>query len=776
MSQQLPIPDRSPGGENANIGDIYIEAPVAGGAGSVVQIGHGNMAVFQLKVLGVKDATIRLNPQDPLLHLLTQMLADGSAQRNQLTSGGFSPTIAAPCLRAEDFQPDAPFRSPLGIPAPLAGDTDPLARNFASLYGFLGRLDQQFGGTLVGLTDGRQQGLNVSDLLLQKGNQALWRFRQGALRLFAEQASLYALAEPPNPTQPALGAFQAAARVNLDVLRGWVLFQKYRASQPALIDQAVFAALNQGRWQAVLDGWGTGQRLSQEQVQAEWSYLIALGERYDAQAVQTAGREAEWYFREALRRQPGQSAALVNLAALLAESALLTYIETGNADRARLQEAQSLFQQAHVLLDQRSDRDGKVALAQCLLYEATSLPPEARLEMVQWASSQAQQLRAALGPNAPGSVRWDIAQRNLARRDPSFIDWKKIEQARDILVGAGAMAILVTLAEQWLGTHAQLAALSQGGLQVGAGHHPLQGHPGHSSGGVSGHTGSPHMPTPGTHIPPGVTREIARQGAKAASKGAAHGLRHMLSTVAGKIVAGAVITAIVGASVVGVMLAHRTSGLASAYQGTGHNITVNATGSLVLTSVLQDQQKISGKVFWGFPLIGDGSFTGTIGSNGSIVLTDTPIAPDRFSSIIIFKGTLHPNGSLSGTYTAPSVSQTGTWQATPYQIPSNPHVVSTYHGTFQNWTVGGTATLALTSVVQNQQKISGKVIIGPGLSGSGSFTGTIGTDGSVTFTDNDTTDGFTVIFSGFLFSDGSLSGSYIIPSSGQSGIWKASPA
>jgi len=217
-------------------------------------------------------------------------------------------------------------------------------------------------------------------------------------------------------------AFQALARSNVEVLRGWVLFQKYRAHQAVLIDQDAWIALNQGRWQTVLDGWVATHRLSGEQAQVEREYLNAISERYDPQTVQAAAGEAEWYFTEALRRQPDQSAALVNLAAILAESALLAYIETGTADRARLQQARDLFQQAHVLLDRRPDREGQIALAQCLLYEAISLPPDAHLEQVQWAIRQEQQMRAALGQNALGGVRLDIAERNLARRDPSFFD------------------------------------------------------------------------------------------------------------------------------------------------------------------------------------------------------------------------------------------------------------------------------------------------------------------------------------------------------------------
>ncbi|HEY0753910.1 MAG TPA: hypothetical protein VGD98_08125 [Ktedonobacteraceae bacterium] len=576
MSQQFPLPDRSLSGGKSNSGDIAVNAPVAG---NVVLIGHNNRAVFQLKIRGVQDATIRLNPQDPLFQRLTQMVADWSAQSHQLTSGGFSPTIAAPCLRAEDLQPGAPFSPPLGIPAPLAAGADQLARNFASLYEFLGQLDQQFGGTLVDLNDG-QQGLNMSVLLLQKGNQALWRFRQGALRLFAEQASLYALAEPQNPTQPMLGTFQAAARANLDVLRGWVLYRKYRTSQGTLIDQTVFTGLSQGRWQAVLEGWRSGQRLSQEQVQAEWSYLQAIGDRYDPQAVQAAAREAEWYFREALRRQPEQSAALVNLAALLSESALLTYIETGTADRARLQQARTFFQQAHAFLDQRSDQDGRAALAQCLLYEAISLPPEARLEIVQWAANQAQQLRVALGPSAPGSVRWDIAQRNLARRDPGFVDWKKIEQARDILVGAGSLAVLVTTSQQLLGLHAPLTQVASAGL----GSQPAPGqlaHPGGSAGGsMHPSAGQPSMPHALHQMPAhGVASHGSAVAARAASHGVVHGLRHLLSTVAGKIVAVAVVTTVVAASVAGVALAHRSSA-SSTYSTTQPGVICDKNGGV----------------------------------------------------------------------------------------------------------------------------------------------------------------------------------------------------
>jgi hypothetical protein len=79
-----------------------------------------------------------------------------------------------------------------------------------------------------------------------------------------------------------------------------------------------------------------------------------------------------------------------------------------------------------------------------------------------------------------------------------------------------------------------------------------------------------------------------------------------------------------------------------------------------------------------------------------------------------------------------------------------PRLASAYHGTVTNLTVSAITTLALTNIVQNQQAISGNIIVGPGLLGTGTFTGTIAADGSVTFTDSD------IVFSGVLSPDGSF--------------------
>ena len=362
MRQQHPAP--APGG-----GNVYISGRVEG----------KNFAIGPYARVNVVENHFHAEiGETRLRQMIVRILQEGGLQARHLDTLGVSSGVAPLALGAEQLSPQDPFAPPIGIP-PLPQsvqqhDLDRTSAAFSEIGQLLQQIDQQIQGGRAQEVIAGEQRLNLVALLIQQGNLALWRFRQGTLRLFAEQASLYALTEPQNPAQPAMQAFQAAARSNIEVLRGWVLFQKYRAHQAVLIDQDAWIALSQGRWQTVLDGLVATHRLSDEQAQVEREYLNAIGERYDPQAVQAAAREAEWYFTEALRRQPDQSAALVNLAAILAESALLAYIETGTADRARLQQARDLFQQAHVLLDRLPDREGQIALAQCLLYEATSLP------------------------------------------------------------------------------------------------------------------------------------------------------------------------------------------------------------------------------------------------------------------------------------------------------------------------------------------------------------------------------------------------------------------
>ena len=428
-----------------------------------------------------------------LRQMVRSVLQEGRTQLGRLASLGVSSGVAPLTLGAEQLSPHDPFASPISIP-PLPPSVQPQELDqtdtaFAAVNQLIEQIDCQIQGGQVQEVIAEGQSLNLVALLLQQGNLALWRFRQGALPLFAEQASLYALAQPQSPP---LLAFQTAAKGDHELLRSWVLYQHYRERQPAFMDQPAWEALNQGRWHDVLHDWVAQQRLSGEQAQAEQQYLAAIGEPYNSHTVQTAAREAEWYFSEALKRQPDQSTAMVNLGALLAESALLSYIETGKADRTRLSQAQNLFQQAQVLLEQHPDREGQIALAQCLLYEATSLPPDVQLETVQWAATQVQQMRAALRQEVPTALRLDMAQRNLARRDSSFLDRQKIERARDILVGAGAAATLITLAGRWLSINSRIVEEIKAVPK-----HPLSPrHLEHLDGNGSSHASSPHTSTP----------------------------------------------------------------------------------------------------------------------------------------------------------------------------------------------------------------------------------------------------------------------------------------
>jgi hypothetical protein len=102
-----------------------------------------------------------------------------------------------------------------------------------------------------------------------------------------------------------------------------------------------------------------------------------------------------------------------------------------------------------------------------------------------------------------------------------------------------------------------------------------------------------------------------------------------------------------------------------------------------------------------------------------------------------------------------------------------PRLVSTYEGTIHNTTKNIKTTLELTNIRENQGNINGKVVIGPGLGGSGPFTGIINTDNikrNVNFEVN------SIFFKGSLRTDGSFGGTYSAPSARQEGTWQTTPA
>jgi hypothetical protein len=107
--------------------------------------------------------------------------------------------------------------------------------------------------------------------------------------------------------------------------------------------------------------------------------------------------------------------------------------------------------------------------------------------------------------------------------------------------------------------------------------------------------------------------------------------------------------------------------LQQAYQGTLVNTTDNSNTSAnaALSSIVQDQQgDISGNMTIQLPLTGSGPFTGTVSSNGSIQFTVIPTDSSGYAAIM-FTGTIHSDGSMSGRYTLPGTNQGGTWQFKP---------------------------------------------------------------------------------------------------------------
>lgn len=429
---------------------------VSGGQfqGKVIALGHGNQIInLELKVEG-KDALAQI---EALL-----------AFKHQYEQAGFRAEIATPVLPTEQVtsvvqaldaknQPAHQARNPS---ASLHGlrlanlpvqpeKVDQLAKNAPAIDQLVRRIDQMAGPNAQAVQEIEVQGKRVRlvDLALQRGNLALWRFRRAYSRLFGQQATALFLAQTEWPAPPELQAFTQQARTNLDLLRGLLLVQLVAPQRPDLIMPAL-GQLEQGRWRQVLDDWAARRVFDDEAIQSGRTQLEAVGERYQPEEVRAAAREAESNFAEALKRDPQNTAALVNLGTIKGESALFFYIESGQANRAALQEAQNLFSQARDLLKQRADPASRVALGKCLLYAATSLPPQASLEGVQWAATQARLLRSSLPQQAQRTINWEVAQRNFARRDPGFFQIGAIQQARDLFTGAGESA----LAEQCIQT------------------------------------------------------------------------------------------------------------------------------------------------------------------------------------------------------------------------------------------------------------------------------------------------------------------------------------
>ena len=136
--------------------------------------------------------------------------------------------------------------------------------------------------------------------------------------------------------------------------------------------------------------------------------------------------------------------------------------------------------------------------------------------------------------------------------------------------------------------------------------------------------------------------------------------------------------------------------------------------------------------------------------------------------VVVILGIVLMRVTQSGGTTSPN--QTGSSISA-----SVPTLASSYRGTVTNRTVVVTTTLILTNIIQNNQDISGRVIIGPGLVGSGPFTGRINQDRTLICTDTPDDGSATIIFKGIVGTSGTLSGTYIVQNANQGGSWNAAP-
>jgi hypothetical protein len=111
-------------------------------------------------------------------------------------------------------------------------------------------------------------------------------------------------------------------------------------------------------------------------------------------------------------------------------------------------------------------------------------------------------------------------------------------------------------------------------------------------------------------------------------------------------------------------------------------------------------------------------------------------------------------------------------------------VVGSYKGTIHNTPADVTSTMSLTNIKHVGGKISGQLVLGPGLLGDGFFTGTVDIARHIQFTVPGVFSNGPLHFSGIVQADGSLKGNYCSldqtnqcnPSAGGYGIWNAKPA
>ena len=127
-------------------------------------------------------------------------------------------------------------------------------------------------------------------------------------------------------------------------------------------------------------------------------------------------------------------------------------------------------------------------------------------------------------------------------------------------------------------------------------------------------------------------------------------------------------------------------------------------------------------------------------------------------------------------------SPTSTPAASPTAAPAYPPVAGVHNGTIRNTTANVTTSMTL-SIQQNGGNISGNFTVGPGLQGSGPFTGTVDTSRHIKFVVHSSQVPAPLFFQGTILADGSMQGTYCSlnqqnqcsSAAGGAGTWSADP-
>jgi hypothetical protein len=314
-------------------------------------------------------------------------------------------------------------------------------RSFSALSAQINQVNAQLPGSAKILevkTDTRS--VIVPDLLIRQGNLALTRYRQSAARFYGEQMTAMFRPRMEWPAPPDIAEVQQRATADIDVLRGISLMEGGALmpfiAQPGLAKQ-VTDQLTHGHWSAVLDRLQTLGLIDAETAAAVRADTEAIGQIFDPAECVAAWRDAEQTIGAVVADYPQSTAALINLAVFLSESAEFDYVTSGTLDADRLRLARTYFSQARTLLVERGDPAARGELARCCLYAARRIPPDADLGSVPLAAMFAELQRASMSRKAQQTIQWDALRRGVALNYHEFVNERGVAEARDLFAAAG---------------------------------------------------------------------------------------------------------------------------------------------------------------------------------------------------------------------------------------------------------------------------------------------------------------------------------------------------